>query len=296
MQISAKVIADSVSEAGKRITTLEIEYPRFILAELNTHRMLSKNSSSSRAIPIERVMSMVEDSPAMPVHWGKNKPGMQAAEEVDDISGAKDAWLEAARGAVHHARELQRKGLHKQIVNRILEPYQWMKTVITGTEWENLWWLRDEESAQPEFRALAGKMKEALAGSNPLLVRSGEWHVPYYADGRWRPHRLDADGVEVDENGRRMTDAIKISTSCCAQVSYRNLDDSEEKAKAIYEKLNLGHPSLPSHASPAEHQATPYQKRLEPFVTAEHRELGKMSGNLSGWIQYRQTIHNHTKW
>lgn len=308
MQISAKVIADSVSEVGKRITTLEIEYPRFILAELNTHRMLSKNSSSSRAIPIDRVIRMVEESPAMPVHWGKNKPGMQAEEEVVDILGGKIAWLSAARSAVHHAKELNRKGLHKQVVNRVLEPYQWMKTVITGTEWENLWWLRDEESAQPEFRELASKMREAMKDSDPKLLLNGEWHLPYYNEGFWKPTCLESSSREidedgnllydevVDEHGETLEDAIKISVSCCAQVSYRRLDDSQKKAEDIYNKLNLGDISSPSHASPAEHQATPFHHGLEGFITAEHRILGKMSGNFVGWVQYRQTIPNHTRW
>lgn len=296
MHISAKVIADSVSPKGKRLSSLEIEYPRFILAEVNTHRVLSKNSSSSRAIPIDRVIRMVEDSPAMPVYWGKNKAGMQAKEEVEDILGAKVVWLEAARSAVKHARDLRDKGVHKQTVNRIIEPYQWMKTVITGTEWENLWWLRDDEAAQPEFRELAQKMIEAMESSNPRELEEGQWHLPYYDKGVWEPYKLDEYGRKVDKSGKLWMDAVRISVSCCAQVSYRRLDDSEEKAKDIYNKLNLGSSSTPSHASPAEHQATPYCEELETFVTAEHKKLGKMSGNLAGWIQYRQTIPHHTKW
>jgi thymidylate synthase ThyX len=80
--ISAKIIADSISESeyGDRITTFELEYPRFIHGELMTHRLFSRNAASSRAIPINKMMDQVLTAPAMPVEWGLNKSGMQAEE------------------------------------------------------------------------------------------------------------------------------------------------------------------------------------------------------------------------
>ncbi|MFZ9611624.1 MAG: hypothetical protein ACO294_13075, partial [Methylococcales bacterium] len=138
--ISAKVIADSISPEGVRMTTMEIEYPRFILAELNTHRMLSKNSASSRAIPVKTMHEFIRDNPATPVHWGKNQPGMKANEEVGSAVKAEaiEIWNRAKDDAIHWADALAHKlAVHKQIANRITEPWMTMKTVISGTEWNN---------------------------------------------------------------------------------------------------------------------------------------------------------------
>lgn len=135
MTISAKVICDSISPDGIRITTMELEYPRIIHSELMTHRVFSRNSASSRAIPVSKVIELVESNPAMPVHWGKNQPGMQAKEELDPINkeAVRQLWLEAAKQAISIARVMNDLGAHKQVINRILEPFQHMKVVVTST-------------------------------------------------------------------------------------------------------------------------------------------------------------------
>lgn len=300
----AKIIAWSRSAVtGKDIITWELIYPRFIHSEVMTHRVLSRNAASSRAIPIQKVIDLVRENPAMPVHWGKNQAGMQAKEELNTNSQelAKVIWEEASLSAVGHASHLYEIDVHKQIVNRILEPFQWMKTVVTGTEWENFYWLRNHEDAQPEFKHLCELMLEAKEQFNGMAVlQSGEWHTPYYGAGYW------IEGLDDS-----LEDALAISMSCCAQVSYRTLDDSLEKAKRVVERLNLdGKDGNPVHSSPSEHQATPmevmnvyYRKNVpqdvntwEEGITAYHKELGFMSGNLAGWIQYRQLIPNNTKW
>jgi len=314
----AKIIAKSISSKdGKEITTWELIYPRFIHSELMTHKMLSKNAASSRAIPVQKVIDMVRENPAMPVHWGKNQPGMQAHEELDTNSQtlAKLNWEEAALSAVGYALHMAELGVHKQIVNRILEPYQWMKTVMTGTEWANFYWLRNHEDAQPEFKHLAQMMWEENQKTESILLIPGEWHTPYYGNGYW----ID-EGNGIDFLGYSLQNALDISMSCCAQVSYRNLDDTLEKAQKVVERLNLGvDTEKPVHASPSEHQATPmkengswtkmpnlrgmklvnsprYPESWEEGITAYHKELGFMSGNFSGWIQNRQLIKGHTKW
>ena len=267
-----------------------------------THKMLSKNAASSRAIPIQKMIDMVRENPAMPVHWGKNQHGMQAGEELDEISTnlAKMNWEESSLSAADYAAHLAEIGAHKQIVNRILEPFQWMKTVMTGTEWANFYWLRNHPDAQPEFQHLAKMMWEEQQGSVPVALDPGEWHLPYYDKGFWTKNSPDS-----------LEDAMAISMSCCAQVSYRVLDDTLEKSKRVVERLNLeGKNGEPVHASPSEHQATPIKSMdvanrknvpqdistWEDGITAYHRELGFMSGNLAGWIQYRQLIPNNTKW
>ena len=150
--IKAKVITDSIStHTGQRITTFELEYNRYIHCELMTHRVFSRNSSSSRAIPIQTMINHVKDTTAMPTHWGKNQSGMQAKTEVEDSvkQTATQIWLQARDDAISHAQRLAANGLHKQIVNRILEPFQMMKVVVTATSFDNWFSLTLHPDAQP---------------------------------------------------------------------------------------------------------------------------------------------------
>lgn len=299
MNIKTTIIADSVNPNGVRITTLEIEYPRFIHSEFMTHRLFSRNSASSRAIPVTKMIEQVRNNPAIPVHWGKNQAGMQANEELseDQKAEALTAWLHAAQDAADNAEHMLALGLHKQVVNRILEPFQIMKVVVTSTEWENFFWLRDHKDAQPEIRVLAQKMKQAMLDSSPTELEYGMWHLPYV--------RQTFDGgsqVCYDEHGNVISidDAIKISCSSCAQVSYRKLDTSLEKAEVIYDKLVN---SEPVHASAFEHVAQ-CLSNFEPSEGWTHEETNRpywedigqrWSGNFRDWIQYRKIIPNNAK-
>lgn len=302
--IKAKVIAHSISAVtGDRMVSLEIEYPRFILAELNTHRMLSKNSASSRAIPVAKMLELVQTNPAEPVFWGKNQPGMQAKEELhgNALALAKILWDEAKQNAINSSSALNKVGLHKQIANRPLEFAQVMKTVISGTEWANLYHLRKHSDAQPEFNALATAMYDAVYKSSPVMLYPGEWHLPYIEcvrdfNGTMR-YYVESQEVSLDE-------AKVISASCCAQVSYRKEDYSLEKAEKIFDQLIN---SQPCHSSPVEHQATPMDKRtwlekltLQKFtqdgITHVDRNGNRWSGNLRGWIQHRKLIRGEAVW
>lgn len=302
--ISAKIIADSVCPQGVRMTSMEIEYPRFILAELNTHRMLSKNSASSRAIPVKSMHEFIRENPAMPVYWGKNQPGMKAKEELTgaESKSAIDIWLQAKDDALHWADALAHKlGVHKQIANRITEPWMTMKSVISGTEWRNFFHLRNHPDAQPEIKALAEAMTVAYTTHLPLQLKPGEWHLPYIALGRYVP----TDELQYfDDHFNRLSleDAKIISASCCAQVSYRKNDDSYDKAFRIWEQLIKNEPV---HASPIEHQATPMNidsmcrfepDTWEPGVTHVSANSDLWSGNLRGWIQHRKLIENEAVW
>lgn len=302
--IKATIIADSVSPDGIRMTTMEIEYPRFILAELNTHRMLSKNSASSRAIPVAAMHEQIRTNPAAPVFWGKNQPGMQAKEQLDGerLEAAMDEWQIAMHGALIAADNMSAVGLHKQIANRVTEPWMTMKTVISGTEWANLWHLRDHEDAQPEFHELASVMRQAYDASTPVVLKPGEWHVPYVKTERtiYGLQYLNEDNEIITAEQARI-----LSASCCAQVSYRKNDPSQEKAEKIFKQLIE---SEPCHASPVEHQATPMEdwmyetwfddpQHLRQFgITHMDTNCDLWSGNLRGWIQHRKLIANEAKW
>ena len=304
-QISAVIIADSISQ-GKRITTLELDYPRFIHSELMTHRVFSRNAMSSRAIPIEKMIEQVRTNPATPIHWGKNQTGMQAKNELEgeSLNAMKAYWQDAAVIASEIAGDMNKVGGHKQIANRILEQFQTMKTVLTSTEFENFYWLRNHEDAQPEIKKLAEEMLKAQEQSVPVELEQGEWHTPYYGNGSWK------EGYDYDYQGLRLEEALAISASCCAQVSYRKLDDSLEKALNVYKRLVE---SEPVHASPFEHQATPMNFRYGADLWKAAREQGVdeplfeegtthmdyvgnfWSGNFCGWIQHRQLIPNNVK-
>ena len=301
--ISATVIADSTNSLGNRMLTLELVFPRIILAELNTHKMLSKNSQSSRAVPLTRALEYVSQNGFVPVWWGKNQSGMAAKEELTgtELARAQHLWESCKQSIMHYVTELGSASLHKQIAARPLEAFQMHKAVVSGTEWANLIWLRDHADAQPEFAELARCITEAINQSESFLLHPGEWHLPYvetrivqYSDGHEELVYLDTDGNHID-----LDTARKISASCCAQVSYRKLDDSVEKAIDIFNKLFSG---SRIHASPVEHQATPMvEEQGDPMdweegVTHVDREGNYWSANLKGFIQYRKLIPNEAKW
>lgn len=314
--ISAKIVAHSKSAVnGKEIITFELNYPRFIHAEFMTHRQFSRNSASSRAIPVKRMIEVIRENMATFVHWGKNQSGMQAKEECSNpifYTGKEDgpvlnreaAWERAGEAAIAWANAFNDAGYHKQIVNRLLEPFQMMKVVATATEWDNFFWLRNHPDAQPEIHELARVMLEAKAQSVAVLLETGEYHTPYVNfDVISRGYFLN--GLGGEQTWLTKEEAIKISCSCCAQVSYRRLDDSLDKALDIYKRLVE---SEPVHASALEHCATPMQyptnddieiydmgtwPEIESGVTHTDRQWKFWSGNFQSWIQYRQLIPNH---
>jgi len=287
--IAAKVIAHSIANDIPLIT-MELNYPRFIHSEFMTHRMFSRNASSSRAIPVEKVIEQVRNSPAMPIHWGKNQPGMQAREVLDN---GKVWWESASLSAIQEATYLYQRGYHKQIVNRVLEPFQWIKVIVTATEWDNFFNLRLHPDAQPEIQELARCMRKAVDSSTPQELKPGEWHLPYINEdeicmaqvGYSEPYCINLD------------DLIKCSVARCARVSYNNHDNSSpdiEKDIALADKLLEA-----GHMSPLEHQLTPMLSskltdfnldNLEKGVTHVDRERNLWSGNVRGYIQYRQLL------
>lgn len=290
MTISATVIADSISPAGIRLTTFQLRYPRFIHAELMTHRVFSRNASSSRAIPVAKMIEDLRRDPAMPIYWGSNKPGMQAGAELEmhDLLGVKCVWIAAMEDAIAHAETLMNAGLHKQIANRILEPWAHINVVVTATDWENFFTLRRHKDAQPELRILAELMYDEMVAGQPKILQPGDWHLPYLTDEE-RLGVAEADGFDI---GR------KVSVARCARVSYLTHDGRQttvEEDLALFDRL-VG--AQPLHASPAEHQATPDEPAIQE-VYGGHGTVVEvpagfvrpdLHGNLRGWIQYRKML------
>lgn len=316
--ITAKVICDSINESGKRITTFELEYPRYIHCELLTHRMLSKNCSSSRAIPIEKMLGYIENNMAVPVYLGRNKSGMQAVEEIEDKEPALRFWKNSFVGVKSTVNLLTKLGLHKQIANRLTEPYQMMKVVVTATEWDNFFNLRIDKDAQPELVMLADKMFSAMQDSSPKTLKEGQWHLPYvdsieYAEGDGGYGEYDSNQwYHIEGNGISLEDAIKISVASCAAVSYRTENMTLAKADKIFDML-INAENL--HSSPFEHVAKPItnedlysvdytnpdlKTRVKNTLSAAkgithiNSKGDFCSGNFTGWIQYRHLLNNNT--
>lgn len=264
--LEVKIIADSISESGKRLTTFQLKYPRFIHAEIMTHRVFSRNAGSSRAVPVAKMIEQVRNNPAMPIHWGKNQSGMQAKEELtgQELHNTQRMWEIAAADTAYNAELMAKHGPHKQIVNRILEPFQHMHTILTATEFDNFFELRIHEDAQPEIYALALTMKQAMNANKPRLLLVGMWHLPYITD----KEKIEFDYAVL----------CKISAARCCRVSYLKHDGTQpsiEDDLKLFDRL-VG--SAPLHASPLEHQATPYVKGAGNYFRS----------NLQGWTQYRK--------
>lgn len=262
--ISAKVVADSVSPTGSRLTTVEIECHRFIWAEVMTHRAFSRNSASSRAIPTSKLIQQVRETPAYPIEYGANQPGMQAGIPFNDSQTrtANIVWRKASEDAADRAEAMLAMGVHKQIVNRVLEPFMWHKAIITSTEagWDNFFAQRISPLAQPEINVLAFNISIAMDESKPVELGYGDWHLPY----------VDTPAYSDSEGDR------KISAARCARVSYNTHDGERDVNKDLdlYQKLITADPP---HWSPLEHVATP--GRLIEDANAP--------GNLDGWKQLR---------
>lgn len=237
----AKITADTQHPMVKaaRITTFEVYAPRFILAELNTHRVLAKSAASSRAIPVKKRIEMVEKDCYIPASFGKNKPGMQADEPIRDQDDAQWMWLSARNAAVIYAQELAALEVHKQLANRILEPYAYFHGVVTSTEWTNFFKLRMSSSAQPEFRELAEKMFEALHASEP---NEAELHLPWLSD--------------IDQSGYTERELFNISAARSARVSYKTHDgkpfDLDKDLFLCASLISDGHMSPFDHAARAD--------------------------------------------
>lgn len=301
---SAKIIAHSKAPNGEELITMEIELHRFILPEFNTHRCFSRNFQSSRAVPVDKMIEQVRTSPAMPVHWGKNQRGMVAEEECSnkifveipqmwsewdvEMMTAQEYWEHCSDVAADLAENLAKEGYHKQIVNRLLEPFMKTKGVVTATRegYESFFKLRSHKDAQPEIKALSDKMKTALEDSLPEDLQLGEYHLPYVD---WTKDDNGIYFVGDSTNLSSMEEAIKVSTSCCAQVSYRVLDESLEKATKIYDMLNLPekgvYPEDPPHFSPTEHVA----------VVTDEYDMADNKGIIDNeYLTYSGNFHSKT--
>jgi len=286
----ALVIADSTYADGVRLTTMEVCFHRFVLSEFNTHRVFSRNSASSRAIPIKKQLARLDDSLALPLSWPAEKPGMQGGEELpkEAAEEARAAWQKLGDDTIAAAEALKGVGLHKSVVNRLLEPYMWHTVVVTATAWDNFFAQRSSSLAQPEIRAVSELMEQAYSDSTPRVLTEGEWHLPYVQDD-------EVAGVGNDD----WSELARISAARCARTSYLTQAGVRDRAKDL-ELFTRLITAKPAHWSPLEHVATPWAANraagelgftdLEGKPQVIHLDHLPRVGNLLGWRSLRTEV------
>lgn len=265
MSYSAKVVADSIGPSGVRLISVLCSYPLMVHAEDLRHRCFSFSVASNRAIPTRLIIRQVIDDPVVPIWFGKNQGGMSAREELTGwrLRVARWAWLAARWPAIAIVWLMLQIGLHKQIANRILSPWQWVTVLKTGTDWENFFALRCHPDAQPEMRRIAEMTRDAIAESKPRYLQAGEWHLPF-VDTDFTPDVSDWILLRM------------FSVARCARVSLVRQDErrSAKDEVAMAEKLMKS-----GHFSPFEHQAQALPD-------------ARRCANLRGWYPFRSTIPN----
>jgi hypothetical protein len=272
----AEIVEDSLAENGIRLTTLQLRYPRYIHAELMTHRVFSRNASSSRAVPVAKMVDRALDEMVTPIRWGKNQAGMQAADECLEGKALEEAqaiWSHMAQVCAAGVKELGVLGLHKQWANRPLEWFSTISVVVTSSTFDNWDELRRHPDAQPEIKYLAELIHEARMASTPVLrkrnrLHESGWHLPYVS------------GAEREIYQDQPEYLAQLSSARCARTSYLNHDGSfPDRAKDVqlFKDLVGG---VPLHASPTEHQGYPL-----PLATQQ-------SKNFFGWRQHRELVEH----
>jgi len=328
-KIEARIVADSMNKQGNRITTFILTYPRFIHAEVMTHRMFSRNAASSRAIPFDKMVNSIREEPFIPVVWQRDHKGMQGTEYVfppKEIEDLRANWEEAARYAAADAEILHDMNITKQICNRILEPFMWYTALVTATEWDNFfelrlpkyvvkgkvyktrkeamdnlsympfkdwtdaqWMSHSKAAAEPHMQMLAEAMYDAMQVSTPNVLKAGEWHIPF-------GDKMDDEAIlEYTSHFKcfEMEPKIKrkIAVARCARLSYMTYDGdfSVEKDVELHDRLLKSR-----HLSPFEHVARCMtEDEYDNLVLYEKTkaQYGKCR-NFTGFIQYRVLAEN----
>jgi len=301
---SAQIITDSITPYGPttRLTSIYVVFPKMILGERNRHRGFSLSDRSSRAVPPEKLIQEVRNDPAMPAKFRRRTKGMGGGEELtgEELSKAKDTWVISADEACISAEDLLKHDLAKEIINRPLDPYIRMHSLMTATRdvWLNFFGLRLDSGADPTIQVLAQKCFEAYKQSTPQTLHPGQWHLPFINENDWA---ILNEGKPIPECGPGFVinhPALRLSAARCAHLSYNDLETGQrmtiDRALTIYDKL-VG--SQPIHASPLEHQATPdkwygYKNIYDHVNGRGFWENPHQHGNLHGWRQFRKMIPN----
>ncbi len=281
--IKAKIVQDSSLPTGERVLTFSAMYGRLIHSELLRHRAASHSVKSSRAIPTKKYREEVKQNIYVPVKFGTKKRGMQAGKPtfLSKFYGER-VWRLSSKFACLFHWMMEKLDIHKEVANRILEPYVWVEETITveADALKEIAELRIHDDAQEDVRKIVEEMLYEMDKSTPVELKEGQWHVPYVV-------RKITNGVMTytDNNGKNLTsdEAIICSAARSARSSYANHDNSMsvfEKDIKLAKQL-IG--SKPMHLSPFEHQARPFKDDLEK---------NQYGSNFRHFFQQRKAIEN----
>lgn len=283
--VSAEVVEHSISEAGHKVVTVSLKYGLFVHAEFLRHRTLTRCVKSNRAIPMKVIRREVLNDPYVPVFFGQNKAGMVANVESSSPRLSKFLWKSARIPACGMHWLMEKVGVHKEVTNRILNPWQWIRETVTATNLDGLYTLRLHEDAQRDIQEIVRVMKEAIDSTEPTLLKHGEYHTPYvdkFRDKTSGEMRYFDNGLGYELT---VEEAIKCSAARCARSSYDKHDGTtatKEVDIPLYEQLIE---SEPSHESPTEHVCTPIV--MGGMATHTDMECNHYSGNFKWWAQWR---------
>lgn len=268
-----QIIADSISPNGVRLTTATVRMHRFILPEWNTHRQFSRNAASNRARPFKSILEEIRNDIALPYKFGTNKPGMQSGDPLkgSELAEAQQIWVDSFDAVCVYALKLYDLNVHKEVINRLLEPYMWQTVLVSATSFDNFFNLRCSDLAQREIEVPAQALRHALRMTSAFTdeVGYGGWHLPFITD-------RDREWFGL-EYLRRM------SAARCARVSFMTHDNEVDYAKDLNLFDMLFSPAEGQmHSSPFEHVATPSEDLFVP-------------GNFDGWTQWRHLLEAKKK-
>lgn len=268
MTNQAEVLLASINaKTGQSLVTFRIECPFWVWYDLLTHRALSRNASSTRAIPLRKMAQRVRQDMARPTDFKRAQSGMVANDSLpaDVQTQLKAIWERAGLGALEAQQEMGDLGASKQDANAVLLPFIHVQAIVSSTQWDNFWRLRDNPQAKPDFALLARKMRLAYESALETAQRlePGEWHLPMI--------------MEAERADYLLPDLLGISTARCARVSYL-LPESGQLSDPTSDLGLYGRLRESLHLSPFEHQA---------MAISEDVAVANFTG---GWIQHRVLI------
>lgn len=305
-EASARVIADSITETGNRLITFEATCWRPVLAEQNTHCVLSRNSASSRAIPVTKQLARFAEDFAAPIVWPKEQKGMQGGSNLEGqpLSAAQTLWAGLAQYIHTEISDYVKRypdeetRLHKSMLNRWLETGLWQTQIISATQWDGYFWQRCHKDAEPHIRAMAQAMKDAADASTPTSLVPGQWHLPYWSPTNGGHEDDNNEAIKLaDGNYSGMIEiAKKCSAARCARVSYLTQNGVRDLSEdlTLYDRLTANRVGSedPPHASPLEHVATPWAENSQYVTMPNGNSMGPLPklGKFVGWLQLRHEV------
>jgi hypothetical protein len=270
-EIKVKILLDSTNPYNKeRVITVQVYTPRFLNAELNTHRNIAKNYSSGRAIGFP--MTKHQKEPFIPPYVQTPSATMHGEKEVDIATYRSFAGnLHTIYQDILYVLAPFEHKVHKQHLNRYIEAFTMQTGVFTANEYafDNLIKLRKSKYADPNIQIFASKLEDAISESKSIERFK---HLPLTGD-------LDTDNYTDLE-------LALISAGRIAKVSYNYAFDEAPENSLNRAKMLIEH----EHKSPLCHQLFANMTANQEAITHMDFNGNQYSGTIRNWNQFRKYI------